>query len=231
MGRDIYFIRAKPKQPENRRTEGEEEEEEDHRRIASVGLGSGEEEDHRRIASVGLGSGDAWPCYWRPIIIGGYRRIQKMELPEDKKQEMLSTILKCCPASHEKVDNSQMHCGYNHIARTDSFWGFLKRQVIVAEQELFQSKNQLILNEAGLWPIVELCLFHHRAPLTTPTIRRVSEMMELMRDFVPYEAPDLAGTPYGEVDDYYNLADERWIELFDGFKLAAAEDNVMAIIE
>lgn len=87
------------------------------------------------------------------------------------------------------------------------------------------------LHEAGVWSIMELVLMHNRMSLTTPTIRRVSEMMELVRDFIPMNKDDLKGTPYGEVDDPYNTGDERWLELADAFKLAAAENNVYALIE
>jgi hypothetical protein len=206
MGRDIHFIR----------------------------IDAPEDDENRVIAHVSLGSGDAWPCYWRPFMIAGYRRIQQLEgLDAKKRQAMLDAILKCCPPSHDSVDNSAMYCGYNHVSRTDKFWSFLDRQKILDETTAFKGKTQLLLHAAGLWPIVELILIHGRAQITTPTIRRVAEMMALLETFVPYEnnkETALAGTPYENVDEPYNLADERWEELIDAFKVAALDEDIVALI-
>jgi hypothetical protein len=199
MGRDINFIRtSKDKEDEN-----------------------------RVIAHVSLGSGDAWPCYWRPFMIAGYRRIQKM----GGNEKQLQAILKCCPPSHRSVNNSSVCCGYNHVARSDQFWAFLDRQKVLDETAAFKGKTQLLLHAAGLWPIVELILIHHRAQITTPTIRRVAEMMELLKEFVPYDETALNGTPYENITDSYNIADERWEELIEAFKLAALEEDIIALIE
>lgn len=59
-------------------------------------------------------------------------------------------------------------------------------------------------------------------------------MKALLSAFVPYEDNKdtaLAGTPYENVDEPYNLADERWEELIDAFKLAALEEDIVALIK
>jgi len=99
------------------------------------------------------------------------------------------------------------------------------------ESELFDAENQLLIARAGLWPCIELLLMHHRCAFASPTIRRTSEMMNLLQVFVPQEEEDLVGTPYGEVDEFYNLADERWDDLREAFALAASEDDVVGLIE
>lgn len=213
MGRDIHFYRANCKPVE----------------------GESDEDFYERecIANVSLGSGDAWPCYFRPIVIGAYKRIASSnEFPEEKKQKLLKTILACCPPSHSKTNNDSMRCGYYHRPVETSFMGLsLNRQSMLDERNLFDEYSQLNLHEAGIWSIIELVLMHNRMCITTPTIKRVSEMMELVRNFVPFSEDDLVGTPYGEVDDSYNVADERWTELFDAFKLASLEEGVYARIE
>jgi hypothetical protein len=213
MGRDIHFYRNDCKPLEN-------ESDEDF-------------SDRERVANVDLGSGDAWPCYWRPIMVGAYKRIlASNEYSEEKKAKILRSILACCPPSHDKTNNDNLRCGYYHTPVASSFMGLSSnRQTMLDERNLFDESRQLDLDAAGVWSIIELVLMHNRMCLTTPTIKRVSQMMELVRNFVPFSDDNLKGTPYEEVDDYYNLADERWIELFDAFKLAAAEENIYARIE
>lgn len=212
MGRDIRFLIADVEQQDDELDE--------------------EFYERKRVASVDLGSGDAWPCYFRPIMVGAYRRIAASNsFSEEKKESILRAILFCCPPSHEKTNNDNMRCGYYH-QQAPSSWSFLcRRQNMVNERALFDEETQLRLYEAGVWSIIELVLMHNRMCLTTPTIRRVSEMMELVRDFVAFDQDSLKGTPYGEVDDNYNLADERMTELFDAFKLASTKENVYARIE
>jgi hypothetical protein len=124
-----------------------------------------------------------------------------------------------------------MRCGYSHRPVESSFMGLSSsRQNMLDERALFDENIQLHLHEAGVWSIIELVLMHNRMCITTPTIRRVSEIMELVRDFVPFSQDDLVGTPYGEIEDSYNVADERCIELFDAFK-KASEENIYARIE
>lgn len=210
MGRDIRFIRAYCKQLEDESSE--------------------EFYEREYIASVDLGSGDAWPCYFRPIMVAAYRRVASCNsYSEEEKKEILDVILACCPPSHEKIDNNNMRCGYYHTPHAPSIFG--GRQKMINERALFEEYTQLRLHKAGIWSILELVLMHNRMCLTTPTIRRVSEMMELVRNFIPLNADCLKGTPYGEVDDDYNLADERSIKLADAFKLASTEENVYARIE
>ena len=214
MGRDIYFYRA------GNFEQLDDESDEDFY-------------DRRCLGSVDLGSGDAWPCYFRPIMVGAFKRIASLsEMPEEKKETLKKAILRACPPSHLKTNNDNMRCGYIHQSSVTSFSGMsIHRQNILDERNLFDEEQQLNLYEAGVWSIVELVLMHNRMCLTTPTIRRVSEMMELVRDFVPFSNDDLKGTPYGEVDESYNVADERWVDLFDKFKKASLEENIYAIIE
>jgi hypothetical protein len=55
-------------------------------------------------------------------------------------------------------------------------------------------------------------------------------MMKLLTEFLPMEESDLPA-PYAEVEEDYNLADDRWIELHEAFQLAASEDDVIGIVE
>jgi hypothetical protein len=185
-----------------------------------------EYQERYQFAGVDLGSGDAWPCYFRPIMIGAYKRAVSQNLSES----ILRSLLACCPPNHTKTNNDSIRCGYYHrlVVVENSF---CNRQNMLNERALFDEHNQLNIHKAGVWSILELLLMHNRMPLTTPTIRRVSEMMELVRNYVPYSEEDLTGTPYADADDSYNVADTRWIELFDAFKTAATFDNVYAIIE
>lgn len=209
MGRDIVFIRTK-KQPE-------QEAESD--------------EDTRVVASVSLGSGDAWPCYLRPFFIAAYVR----QNGGDPNDPVLQAILKCCPPNHTSIDNTRQSCGFfGHTTRDfGMFSAQLKaRHNMIDEVEVFRAENQLLLDKAGLWPCVELLLMHHRCPFTTPTIRRVSEMMQLLGSYVPYSDEDFEyAEPYIGVDSDYNLADERWKELIEAFRLAALEDDIIGLVE
>ena len=214
MGRDIHFFRT------GNFTQLVDESDEDFY-------------EKRCLGSVDLGSGDAWPCYFRPIMIGAYKRICSLnEMPEEKKELLTKAILRACPPSRSKTNNDNMKCGYYHQSVGSTFMGMsFHRQNMLDECNLFDEDQQLNLHAAGVWSMIELVLMHNRMCLTTPTIRRVSEMMELVRDFVPFTKDDLIGTPYGEVDESYNVADDRWVELFDTFKKASLEENIYAIIE
>lgn len=213
MGRDIHFIR-------NNCTQLEDE-------------GDDEFYDREHVANVDLGSGDAWPCYWRPIMVAAYKRIMNSnEFSDERKTKLLKSILACCPPSHTGTNNDNMRCGYYHTPVSYSFMGLSShRQSMLNERNLFNEDIQLDLYAAGVWSVIELVLMHNRMCITTPTIKRISQMMELVRNFVPLSEDDLKGTPYGEVDDSYNIGDERLVELFDAFKLSAAEENIYARIE
>lgn len=225
MGRDITFYRAK-------RASDEDETDEDYY-------------EKRHIVSVGLGSGDAWPCYIRPFFIAAYRRLKQI-LDEDRTEDVskpddwkeieavLDAIVRCCPPDNSHIDNRKQSCGFfGHVAKDFTMLSpTLKgRHDQIDETVLFRAETQLLMERAGLWPCVELLLMHHRCPFVTPTIRRVSAMMQLLKDFVPYETEHLNGTPYEGVDNDYNLADERWVELIDAFELASKEDNVVGMVE
>ena len=211
MGRDIVFLRAK------KPTE-EEETDEDYY-------------EKRVVASVSLGSGDAWPCYLRPLFIAAYVR-QNGGDPDDP---VMQAILKCCPPDHSTIDNTRQSCGFFGHAPRDFgvFSGQIKaRHNMIDETELFRAENQILVAKAGLWPCVELLLMHHRCPFTTPTIRRVSEMMQLLKAYVPYEEKDLEyAEPYADVESDYNLADDRWKDLIEAFELAASEDDIIGLVE
>jgi len=210
MGRDIVFLRANP--PANLPTNDDDD-----------------SYEAKRIVSVSLGSGDAWPCYLRPIFIAGYRRLQALGTATP---EILEAIVECCPPDHTKVDNTRGSCGFfGHVSKDFGSFGLRSRHDKVSEPHLFRARAQLLMDKAGLWPCVEILLMHHRAQMATPTIRRVSTMMQLLHDYIPFEEEHLIGTPYDGVNDDYNLADDRWNDLRDAFALAASEDDVIGLIE
>lgn len=214
MGRDITFYRAK-----NARD------------------GSDEDYEARHIATVSLGSGDAWPCYLRPFFIAAYRKLQSEGRTEDVDGAQMDAIVRCCPPDNSKIDNRRVPCGFfGHEAKDFTMLSprLKGRHDMIDEGEMLQAETQLLLDRAGLWPCVEMLLMHHRCPMVTPTIRRASKMMLELMAWLPYEDEDLKGTPYEPSDafeSYYNLADERWKELVEAFKLAASEENVIARVE
>jgi hypothetical protein len=214
MGRDIRFYRP---------AKTEEDEEDYYEKM--------------HIASVSLGSGDAWPCYIRPLFIAAYRRVKYIADGGEfggagDVDGLLDTILKCCPPDHSKIDNTRQSCGfYGHEARDFGMFSIQPRHNQIDETQLFRGTIQLLICKAGLWPCVELLLMHARCPFTTPTIRRVAKMMEMLKDWLPFEEEDLDGTPYAGVESDYNLADERWVELREAFTLAASEDEAIGVVE
>ncbi|GIQ85795.1 hypothetical protein KIPB_007526, partial [Kipferlia bialata] len=74
MGRDICFFRTNPDgSPENRVNEYGEE--------------------TNIFAQVSLGSGNAWPCYFVPIYIAAYRRLQLLGLGDEELYKAIELVI------------------------------------------------------------------------------------------------------------------------------------------
>lgn len=156
---------------------------------------------YKKTTSVSLGSGDAWPCYFRPFFVAAYIK----EKREGNNKNILDAIELCCPPEHK-------------ITMLD-------------EEKLYNYNLQNIVDKVNLYPFVELIYLRklNIENISSPIIKRVSNSMQILKNYLPYEDADLIDTPYFEADDY-NLADERYDELINAFKKTSLHDDTYAIV-
>ncbi|GIQ82219.1 hypothetical protein KIPB_003317, partial [Kipferlia bialata] len=142
MGRDICFFRTNP--------DGSPDD-----RVNEYG------EETNIFAQVSLGSGNAWPCYFVPIYIAAYRRLQLLGLGD---QELYKAIELVIPPVRR------------HMLRTEA---------------ILDTDTAERLAEAGLGSCKELLFGvpvpgSYEAPISIEAIREGSAMMESLRQYIPY---------------------------------------------
>lgn len=214
------------------------------------------EEGEESFVGISLGSGDAWPCYWRLLMIAGYRRVVANGLDgvdDSIVEKIKDTILAVCPPSSNNVDNSNVPCGnITHLMMSQmgfssqmggimsslmgggmlsagrQFPGF-DCQSMIDVSKLMKPENQIYLEIAGLGPMVDLYLFHNRN-MGPAVIKRVASMMLFLREYMPNKS-DLSyldSPPYTVEEDEYNSGDSRLIELADAFIEASSHKYPIA---
>jgi hypothetical protein len=170
------------------------------------------ERNGTRFIFSSLGSGDAWPCYWRPFVIAAYRRVVALEQEEllPPKQTLLRALLQCCPPSTATIKNKSM----------------------LDEKAMRDARNQLCLDLCGIYPIFELMTLYKKSTnIVAPVILRVSVMCRLLRAFLPRMEEDLTATPYANVGECHNLADERWDKVAEALETAAKYPYAVGFVE
>ncbi|KAI9105342.1 hypothetical protein DFS34DRAFT_5036 [Phlyctochytrium arcticum] len=250
MGRTIEFHKAswiiQPKEAAANKKQKTEPLAESQRAPEDEGGSDNESNDSGDVDCIALGGGDSWPCYWRPWFIAAYRMVasKPQEQLECPKELALKTILACCPPNYKTVDNSNVPCGnaiHCVMGVVSPFGGMrgglgslgdaLKPQDMVVMNACMDANNRTVLDAINVDSLVELALLHQRTNLPSSVVKRVAATLTLLNEFIPTEAKHLEGTPYAEfVDSYYQLADERWEDLYESFKKAAQNKHVFARI-
>ena len=188
--------------------------------------------------NVSLGSGDAWPCYWRPYLIAAYRRIQsltKKELEPFAKDYILSCISNVCPPTLTKnMQNTQYM--QNDIYNPFAFLNFDPTDTDqISKKELFSKQNLPGLVFAGVKPIIDFAYIQLAFKLSQgyidhDVIVRASQMMNLLKDWLPAKIEDLSDTIYKDNLSNYDLSDERYENLRESFNIAEKDPTIYAYV-
>jgi len=174
--------------------------------------------DRENVGCVDLGSAGAWPCYWSPYIVAGYRFVNATMDNEGTDKKIVLEELKIIQS---KVENECLP------DKTDYFKLLTWRPPPLE----FLTTRLPTLEAAHLEILVDFYIKYFVVKATrfsNEFLCRMAEMINFLDPYLAREEKDLVGTPFENVD--YALADERFDELKVYCEQATKDKKIIAKI-
>lgn len=193
-----------------------------------VGRGTGVCKEN--VGSVVLGSATAWPCYWSPYIVAGYRYVSATMENDCKEKELIlkelviiqSVVVKNC------LPDRTVHASFLHDLLVAFAWKPPSAEFLTSRLPTLKAAHLTILvdfHKKFFGP-------HHPTPAkytyTNAFLRRMFKMINVLDPYLACEKEDLRGTPFENAE--YALADERFDCLKDYCEMATKDKKVTAKI-
>lgn len=187
------------------------------------------------VPSVCLGTGNSWLNFWQPYFVAAWKSVNNegthfsIQADLGILDELKSVIIEAKKRAY--LPSS----GMNIISEKLSFRNILTNVGGKGLQYFKDKKVITALCMLHLDSLVDIfhnhCIIHCRT-IHNALIKRLLEMMDVLYRFLPRSQDDLHGTPW-ELKKYqnsYEIADGRWEDLRESFKLAAANPCLIGVI-